>query len=369
MKRPSFSSEATSVSGRSSSRSRVCRRRRGSWECNRSGPRNVLGDVVVDRNERQAALVPRVAVRHLGQIELHVESALGRGAELVLSRRHRDPLSNDTVTHDVLFDGSVVVRLAVSLQRVRRGSRRIPEAAKTPGPVVKIRGPRISLLPDEIGIGKDVIGRGLRIPCRGDAVREVREVLPHFGLMNPAGAHICECASTKPGISVFPETSMTVAPAGSSALTSHCLDAVSRHDHVATREHLVSLHRDDAAAPRRTTVPEGFGRGRSTSSSTTSGFRPARAQSLSEETAAQRPVHLGSIAGPAEIVPPRPKEASPETRVAPGVMVISRTSFPLEGRRRGSACSGRFTKARRPSGRRSHRRPAAPGRPGPRPRS
>src|SRR5213592_2242076 len=101
---------------------------------------------------------------------------------------------------------------------------------------------------DLIGVREDVGGGGLRIACRGDAPRQIREILPHRRLVNAPGG---------------PRMGMDVDQAGDDRLPGHVDDARAggrragrrdtreaavRHDDVTLLDQVVTLHGDDPAA-------------------------------------------------------------------------------------------------------------------------
>ena len=66
--------------------------------------RDELHDVLVERHDRQRVLEAGIAVEDLREIELEVEAAFDRRHELLLFRRHDDPLPLLPVAGHVLLD-------------------------------------------------------------------------------------------------------------------------------------------------------------------------------------------------------------------------------------------------------------------------
>ncbi len=147
--------------------------------------------VLAERRDRQAVLVPRVAVHRDGQVHLEVEPALGRGHQALLLGGHDDPLPLLPVAHHVLLDRVGVVELAVALERVAHvveaGERLLEVGAEDAGPgVIDARTDQLSSL-HLVGVGEHVGGVGLRIAHRGDAVGEIGQILPDLGLVDAEG--------------------------------------------------------------------------------------------------------------------------------------------------------------------------------------
>ena len=58
--------------------------------------------------------VARVAVDHLREVELHVESTFGRRRDLIFDTRLSNPLTHIAVTDDVLLERVGLIRIAVA---------------------------------------------------------------------------------------------------------------------------------------------------------------------------------------------------------------------------------------------------------------
>ena len=137
-----------------------------------------LHHVAEERADGQRMLEPGVAVLHECEVHREVGSALGGGGEAELTGGHDYPLPHLSVARHVLLDGLGVVVVRVPAQHVAR----VLEALDVVGREHPRAGgiePGSDQLANlhQIAVGDDVLGRGLRIALRGDAVSELRQEL------------------------------------------------------------------------------------------------------------------------------------------------------------------------------------------------
>ncbi len=93
----------------------------GSSACRTSWSSRRTRHVLVERRDREAVLLARVAVGHLRQVQLEIERAFDGRRDAVLLARLDDPLADDAVAGDVLLERVGRVRLLVALDEAERG--------------------------------------------------------------------------------------------------------------------------------------------------------------------------------------------------------------------------------------------------------
>ena len=215
--------------------------------------RRELHRVLVERHDRIGVLVPRIPVQHLRQVHLEVEPALGRRHQAELLGRHDHPLALLAVPGHVLLDPLGPVELAVAAQGVAGVVQGlevlVPEDARPR--VIDARADELAGL-HLIGVGEHVGGGGLRIPGRGHAPGEVREVFPDLGLVDPPrrprmGVHVDEAGDDRLASDVHHPGAGGHRAAAARA---HARDAIVGDHHIPALDDLIPFHRDDAGAPQ-----------------------------------------------------------------------------------------------------------------------
>ncbi len=268
----------------------------------RLGLRHERRHVLVERRNRKAVFLSGIAVGHLREVELEVERALDGGGDAVFLAGLDDPLAHNAVAGHVLLQGVGAIRLLVALHEAERGiavfDARTCEHARPGGVDARARH---QAAVHHVGVGEHVRRRSLRIARGGHAVGEVGEVLPDLGLMQAAWR---------------PHMRMRVHQAGHDGLAgdadrpragwhreraaaAHRRDAVVGDQHVALRDHLVTLHRDDARAGQEHR-PFRF---RSRHLDDYLGLpRLGGGDVLPEELRAPGPGHGGAVGGPVQVI-------------------------------------------------------------------
>src|SRR6516165_8853899 len=157
------------------------------WRVEDTGTGPKLDDIVEERRDGQAVFIAAEAVDRVGQIELHVEAALGCGHHAIFLAGHDHPLALFAIAHEVGFQVGGPIELPVAandvVSVVERAKVGVGKHAGTGGV-----GPRADDVAsvDQILIGEHVVGGGLRIAPSGNAVGEVGEETPVFEIEHTA---------------------------------------------------------------------------------------------------------------------------------------------------------------------------------------